>query len=98
MSVSSLIKKQHFEHFHLMMNGAAPLAESDVNRMFDKFGLDPDRLKFRQGECLREILDLRKEKKKKKKKKKKTNKRRKKTEMRVYGSNFGIAFRNACEF
>jgi len=75
-----------------MMNGAAPLAESDVNRMYDKFGLDPDRLKFRQGECLREILDLRKEKKKK------TNKRRKKTEMRVYGSNFGIAFRNACEF
>ncbi|XP_012538742.2 probable 4-coumarate--CoA ligase 3 [Monomorium pharaonis] len=54
LTASSLVKKQHFEHMHTMISGAAPLAQTDVDRFYEKYNIDPKAFKFHQGYGLTE--------------------------------------------
>ncbi|XP_012538740.2 4-coumarate--CoA ligase 1 [Monomorium pharaonis] len=54
LTASPFVKKHHFEHMHTMMSGAAPLAQTDVDRFYDKYNIDPKVFKFRQGYGLTE--------------------------------------------
>ncbi|XP_036142190.1 probable 4-coumarate--CoA ligase 3 [Monomorium pharaonis] len=54
LTTSPLVKKHHFEHMHMMMSGAAPLAQTDVDRFYDKYNIDPKVFQFRQGYGLTE--------------------------------------------
>ncbi|KAK2582203.1 hypothetical protein KPH14_004556 [Odynerus spinipes] len=54
LSVSPFVKKQHLEHVRAGFSGAAPLAKQDVERLYEKFGLDRDRFKMYQGYGLTE--------------------------------------------
>lgn len=53
LTASPLVKKHHFEHTHMMMSGAAPLAKTDVDKFYEKYNIDPNVFKFRQGGCSR---------------------------------------------
>ncbi|XP_025986662.2 probable 4-coumarate--CoA ligase 3 isoform X1 [Solenopsis invicta] len=46
---SPLVKKHYFDHMHMMLSGAAPLAKTDADRFYEKHNVDPKVLKFRQG-------------------------------------------------
>ncbi|XP_043256498.1 4-coumarate--CoA ligase 1 [Colletes gigas] len=48
------VKKDFFKNMHHVIIGAAPLAEADVERFYDKFQMDSDKLKFCQGYGLTE--------------------------------------------
>lgn len=37
------------EHIKDVLSGAAPLAQSDVDMFYEKFNIDSNSLKFRQG-------------------------------------------------
>ncbi|TGZ55917.1 uncharacterized protein [Temnothorax longispinosus] len=54
LTASPLVKKHHFEHMHMMMSGAAPLAKTDVDRFYEKYSIDPNVFKFHQGYGLTE--------------------------------------------
>ncbi|XP_072757261.1 probable 4-coumarate--CoA ligase 1 isoform X2 [Anoplolepis gracilipes] len=54
LSVSPLVKMQHLERIHTIVSGAAPIAETDVDKLFNKFSIDPSTIKFRQGYGLTE--------------------------------------------
>lgn len=54
LSSSPLVKMQHLEHIHTIVSGAAPLTETDVDKLFNKFNIDHSKLKFRQGYGLTE--------------------------------------------
>lgn len=60
---SPLVRKHHFEHMHMMMSGAAPIAKSDIDRFYEKYNIDSNVFKFRQGGYSQnqavEIFDLR---------------------------------------
>ncbi|XP_033332021.2 uncharacterized protein LOC117223704 [Megalopta genalis] len=43
------VKKEMLENVHHAIIGAAPLSETDVQRFYDKFGLDNEKMKFCQG-------------------------------------------------
>ncbi|GAB1860530.1 Probable 4-coumarate--CoA ligase 1 [Camponotus japonicus] len=58
LSSSSLVKMQHLEHIHSIVSGAAPLAKSDVDKLFSKFNIDPNKIKFRQGYGLTECSSV----------------------------------------
>ncbi|XP_067207404.1 uncharacterized protein [Linepithema humile] len=49
-----LVKKQHFEHVRLILSGAASLAKSDVDRLYNKFNIDSSVSRFNQGYGLTE--------------------------------------------
>lgn len=52
LTASPLVKKHHFDHIHLIMSGAAPLAKTDVDRFYEKYNIDSKICEFRQGGCL----------------------------------------------
>ncbi|KAL6429827.1 hypothetical protein ACFW04_007596 [Cataglyphis niger] len=54
LSASPLVKIQHLESLHTIISGAAPLAKTDVDKLFNKFNIDSSTLKFRQGYGLTE--------------------------------------------
>ncbi|XP_018051119.1 PREDICTED: 4-coumarate--CoA ligase 1-like isoform X2 [Atta colombica] len=54
LTASPLVKKHHFHHVHLILCGAAPLAEMDVNRFYEKYNIDSQICEFRQGYGLTE--------------------------------------------
>ncbi|XP_011157991.1 probable 4-coumarate--CoA ligase 3 [Solenopsis invicta] len=54
LTASPLVKKHHFEHMHMMISGAAPLAQTDVDRFYEKYNIDPKVFKFHQGYGLTE--------------------------------------------
>ncbi|XP_014486259.1 PREDICTED: probable 4-coumarate--CoA ligase 3 [Dinoponera quadriceps] len=54
LTASPLAKKQHLKYIHSIFSGAAPLAQSDVDRFYEKFKFSPDNLKFGQGYGLTE--------------------------------------------
>ncbi|KAM0736789.1 4-coumarate:CoA ligase 1 [Formica fusca] len=54
LSASPLVKMQHLEHLRTIISGAAPLAKTDIDKLFNKFNIDPNILKFRQGYGLTE--------------------------------------------
>ena len=37
------------ESLNFILSGAAPMAESDILKFYEKFALDPDKVKFCQG-------------------------------------------------
>lgn len=49
LGASPLVKKKHMETLQEIFSGAAPLAKSDVDRVYDKFALSQQNLKFLQG-------------------------------------------------
>ncbi|XP_018306977.1 4-coumarate--CoA ligase 1 [Mycetomoellerius zeteki] len=54
LTASPLVKKHHFDHIHLIMSGAAPLAKTDVDRFYEKYNIDSKICEFRQGYGLTE--------------------------------------------
>lgn len=48
-NASPYVKKELLQHLHHAVVGAAPLAEMDVQRFYDKFQMDDSKLKFCQG-------------------------------------------------
>ncbi|XP_011063256.1 PREDICTED: 4-coumarate--CoA ligase 1-like [Acromyrmex echinatior] len=54
LTASPLVKKHHFHHMHFIMSGAAPLAETDVDRFYEKYNIDSQICEFRQGYGLTE--------------------------------------------
>ncbi|KAL0119141.1 hypothetical protein PUN28_009623 [Cardiocondyla obscurior] len=54
LTASPLVKKHFFNHTHMMMSGAAPLAKTDVDRFYEKFKIDSTIFKFHQGYGLTE--------------------------------------------
>ncbi|XP_017766805.1 PREDICTED: 4-coumarate--CoA ligase 1 isoform X1 [Eufriesea mexicana] len=54
LATSPLMKKEHFESMHHFVSGAAPLAEQDVQRFYEKFQINQEKLKFCQGYGLTE--------------------------------------------
>ncbi|XP_011693544.1 PREDICTED: probable 4-coumarate--CoA ligase 3 [Wasmannia auropunctata] len=54
LTASPLVKKHYFDHMHMMMSGAAPLAKTDVDRFYEKYNVDPQVFKFHQGYGLTE--------------------------------------------
>ncbi|KAJ8687292.1 hypothetical protein QAD02_023086 [Eretmocerus hayati] len=51
---SKLAKKKHIENVSSVVSGAAPLSKSDVDKFYDKFGVDRQKLRFCQGYGLTE--------------------------------------------
>lgn len=54
MAMSPLIKKHHLNSVHAAVSGAAPLSGTDVEKVYRKFELTPNDLKFCQGYGLTE--------------------------------------------
>ncbi|XP_070150446.1 uncharacterized protein [Polyergus mexicanus] len=54
LSGSPLVKIQHLKHLHTIISGAAPLAKTDIDKLFNKFNIDSNIVKFRQGYGLTE--------------------------------------------
>ncbi|XP_076765334.1 uncharacterized protein LOC143432552 [Xylocopa sonorina] len=52
------IKKQHLESMHRIMSGAAPMACADADRLYNKFGIDVNKLKMSQGYGLTETSPI----------------------------------------
>lgn len=48
-AASPHVKKEHFKALRSIFSGAAPLAETDVERVFEKFGASDSSLRFLQG-------------------------------------------------
>lgn len=44
-----MVKKEYLESVRGIFSGAAPLAYSDVERVYKKFEVDSEKLKFLQG-------------------------------------------------
>lgn len=51
LTASPFVKKHHFEHMHMMMSGAAPLAKTDIDKFYERFDIDLNVFKFHQGGC-----------------------------------------------
>lgn len=49
LSMSPQVTKKHFDSVKFILSGAAPIAESDVLKFYERFGADQDKLKFVQG-------------------------------------------------
>lgn len=54
LSSSKLVQKKHIENVKYIFSGAAPLSKDDVERFYNKFGLDPNKIRFCQGYGLTE--------------------------------------------
>ena len=49
LGAAPFVKKKHLQAVQAIFSGAAPLAESDVERLYKKFGVTGDSLRFLQG-------------------------------------------------
>ncbi|XP_029176729.1 4-coumarate--CoA ligase 1-like [Nylanderia fulva] len=58
LSASPLVKMHHLEHLHSIISGAAPLAKTDVDKLFNKFNIDSTNIRFRQGYGLTETSSV----------------------------------------
>ncbi|KAG5319628.1 4CL3 ligase, partial [Pseudoatta argentina] len=54
LTASALLKKHHFHHVNFIMCGAAPLAETDIDRFYEKYNINSQICEFRQGYGLTE--------------------------------------------
>lgn len=49
LNASPFIKREYLENIHHVISGAAPLSNPDVERFYEKFQIDSNKLKFCQG-------------------------------------------------
>jgi hypothetical protein len=49
LSSFELAKKKHIENVKFILSGAAPIAQNDIEKFYNKFQIDSQKIRFCQG-------------------------------------------------